>query len=304
VVNPKILDVVKQALEQHQKNYPSEEVYAAFDFDNTCILSDLGELAYVDQLQAGLYNKNPNYIDDLLPALPYKQRLIEILHRYHEVTDEEIRKGIQQDLTVYLIHAYFDFCQRDERGGYMFLIQLLKQITPKQVHEWIAYSVKRHHNKPSQTIDLETQDGTIKYSYQIGYQMNPVMDTVIRWLQTQQIPFVIVTGSLQPLIHTCAEKLWGISADQVIGMQSVIENDYYTGTLLEPVTYGEGKVNCLNKLFSFPPFLAAGDSNTDYPLLQYATSLRLVRDKGTQPFMTRVNQHIQEGEPWMIMPGV
>lgn len=94
----------------------------------------------------------------------------------------------------------------------------------------------------------------------------------------------IVTASPQEIIQSVSH-LFGIPTERVLGMQLSIENGLHSSEILEPFTYGKGKVERLKAVIGGSADLAFGDSINDFDLLGSAaqTGIFLDRGKGVVP---------------------
>jgi phosphoserine phosphatase len=89
------------------------------------------------------------------------------------------------------------------------------------------------------------------------------------------IEVFIVTASIQWAVEPGARAL-GLKNENVIGVETKIENNLVTETPALPITYRQGKVDALLKLtHGVKPFFASGNSTGDIELLESATHIRL-----------------------------
>lgn len=98
----------------------------------------------------------------------------------------------------------------------------------------------------------------------------PEMESLIRALLLRGWSVYVVTGSAGEVVATLAREL-GLPRDRVLGMDAVLGADgRFTDTLIEPVTWREGKTANLLARAGGPPDLAIGDSEGDIHLLESA----------------------------------
>ncbi|MFN3453956.1 MAG: HAD family hydrolase [Pseudobdellovibrio sp.] len=141
----------------------------------------------------------------------------------------------------------------DPRQAYVWLAQINKGKTLTQVREWALQAFKEI--KPSPIFDDQKK--------------------LIELLLKNNVQIYIVTASIKWAVEPGALAL-GLSNDNVIGVETSLENNIITDKPVFPITYRMGKVEALLKQTqNNKPFLASGNSMGDYELLEAATHCRL-----------------------------
>jgi HAD superfamily phosphoserine phosphatase-like hydrolase len=74
-------------------------------------------------------------------------------------------------------------------------------------------------------------------------------------------------------ILQAASRYIGVDASQIIGIDLVVKNGVLTNQLHGPVTFREGKVKGIELYVKTRPLFAAGDSDGDQQMLEYASKL-------------------------------
>ncbi len=98
---------------------------------------------------------------------------------------------------------------------------------------------------------------------------------LIDLLQKNNIQIYIVTASIKWAVEPGAKAL-GLTADHVIGVETLVANEIITDQPVHPITYKAGKVEAfLKQTNNQLPFLASGNSTGDLEMLESATHLRL-----------------------------
>lgn len=107
---------------------------------------------------------------------------------------------------------------------------------------------------------------------------NPIFSEqkrLIDLLKNHGVKIYIVTASIKWAVEPGALAL-GLSADNVIGVETEVINGVVTDKPVLPVTYRGGKVEALLKhTGNVKPFLASGNTMGDFELLENATHIRL-----------------------------
>lgn len=141
----------------------------------------------------------------------------------------------------------------DPRDAYVWLAQINKGLPLEKIRQWSAQAFEAIQPKP---IFQEQQK-------------------LIDLLKSYDTQIYIVTASIKWAVEPGAVAL-GLTADQVIGVETVVDNGIITDQPVLPITYRAGKVEALlKKTKGFYPFLCSGNSSGDIELLQAATHLRL-----------------------------
>lgn len=98
---------------------------------------------------------------------------------------------------------------------------------------------------------------------------------LIDLLQENNIQIYIVTASIKWAVEPGAIAL-GLTADHVIGVETVLTDGVITDQPVYPITYKAGKVEAFLKHTNNQfPFLASGNSTGDLEMLESATHVRL-----------------------------
>jgi len=110
----------------------------------------------------------------------------------------------------------------------------------------------------------------------------PEQQQIIEHLHKRGVVVYVVTASIKWAVEPAA-KLYNIPFDQVIGVQTKVENGIITNQQEGHITYREGKLTALlahtnNK----SPFYCAGNSKGDATLLEGSSHLRFVMASAPQ----------------------
>ena len=110
-------------------------------------------------------------------------------------------------------------------------------------------------------------------------QPNPIFTEqrkLVDLLKQNQVKIYIVTASIKWAVEPGALAL-GIPAENVIGIETQVENNIISDLGILPLTYRAGKVEALFKhTANQAPFLASGNTMGDFELLKSATDVQLV----------------------------
>jgi HAD superfamily phosphoserine phosphatase-like hydrolase len=141
----------------------------------------------------------------------------------------------------------------DPRDAYIWLAQINKDIALVTVQEWAQKAFDSI--RPSPLFDEQKK--------------------LISLLKSHDVKVYIVTASIKWAVEPGARAM-GLTADDVIGVETEVKNGLITDVKVLPITYRQGKVDALvHKTNGVKPFLSSGNTIGDYELLQTATHIRL-----------------------------
>jgi phosphoserine phosphatase len=108
---------------------------------------------------------------------------------------------------------------------------------------------------------------------------------LIKFLKQHDWEIYIVTASPEQGISAVADH-FSVLENHVIGMRQEKSNEGRNlPQIIEPYTYGEGKVKAIQSRIGKMPDLAFGDSFNDYPMLCKATKMAVAIDRGNPEFV-------------------
>ncbi len=141
----------------------------------------------------------------------------------------------------------------DPRPAYLWLAQINKNQNLDQIRQWADEAYNQIEPNP------------------IFSEQKKLIDL----LQSHNVKIYVVTASIKWAVEPGARAL-GLKNEQVIGVETMIENNIITDRPVYPVTYREGKIEALLKVTGNKrPFLCAGNTIGDFELLKSATHLRM-----------------------------
>lgn len=141
----------------------------------------------------------------------------------------------------------------DPRAAYVWLAQILAGYPLTQVREWAEQALQA----------LQP------------FAIFPEQKKLVDLLRMHGVRVYIVTASVKWAVEPGARRL-GLTEDDVLGVETAVENGLVTARGLEPITYREGKAQALlAKTGGRKPYLCSGNSTGDVQLLECATDVRL-----------------------------
>jgi phosphoserine phosphatase len=227
---------------------------ACFDFDNTLIRNDFGE-----KLMEAIVRDGMQYIPKDLSSL-FRDNSF---WKDHTIHSTETKAPLLWEEYTYQLKEF------GIEQGYRWTSFLFQGMNQAKFYEF------------SRKIWAEV--GTPKSESAVLPQAE--MLDLIRYLHAFQWDVYIVTASPEIGIAAIAHH-FEISESRVIGMRQVQTAE---GTslpqIIEPYTYGEGKVRAIETRIGRLPDLAFGDSFNDYPMLCSAKKAAVAIDRGNPEFV-------------------
>lgn len=235
-------DSLVRAIEQHLANAKEpfddthDKPFAVFDFDNTCIVNDVGDaiFSYLSGHQL-LRDRELLGEADMSPA-------------YHE--------------RVY--HANYALLEAGKtKAAYMLNARLFSGFTPGEAEAITLAAL---------TEEGTRLGSKMLYGHHIERGIVPRREilAIMDYLRNKGVVIWIISATPEPAIRA-AMKHFGIVGN-VVGSRSVMHDGIYASELIEPLSMFEGKVECIRAYVdpTRAPLLVAGDSMSDLPMLEIA----------------------------------
>lgn len=223
---------------------------AAFDFDNTLVRNDFGEAVMELFLSEGV------------PA--FKQ---DISSFFSVENLDKILASRFKDSSLFRSLVLSEYESIQSRSGleasYRWSSWIFSGHSPEELKEISKRVWNEHASDPN------------SHSVRIYKPMKELVDHLI----SNGWEVWIVTASPQEIIQSVS-PLFGIPEERVLGMNLVLENGIHSSKILEPFTYGAGKVERFKAATGAFADFAFGDSINDFPLLKSATRAGIFLDRG------------------------
>lgn len=142
---------------------------------------------------------------------------------------------------------------QDARKAFLWLAQIHKGVPLKTVRQWAQES-------------FDKKKGIVCF---------PAIKNLISYLQSKKVEVFVVTASVKWAVEPCVAQL-GIPFENVLGIQTKVENGVITDIQDGPITYREGKAEILlQKNNNVRPILSCGNTMGDYWMLDISTHVQL-----------------------------
>lgn len=148
---------------------------------------------------------------------------------------------------------YQEMKQKNPQQAYLWLAQICKGHALTEVHDWAKDALKAHHPVP---VFSEQQK-------------------LIQLFLSKGVQVYIITASVKWAVEP-GMSFFGLNYDNVIGIETAVDNGVVSDRQQGSISYREGKVTALlEKTNGKKPFFASGNTMGDFELLKSATHLQL-----------------------------
>lgn len=279
----------------------AEQPLAVFDFDNTCILNDIGELFSHFLIDEMLYRYDLNEFWDLIHPDDGRDTLYNVTESALQIPAEH--RSTSMDYGHYLYEMGALYGRRLARAGkadcYQWAVRLHVGMTEQQIHNYSKQAIRR---ELSRVVERQNRynpvlDTQAPVSIGRGIRMFQEIYTLIQTLKANNFDVWIVSATNIWTVRSFA-KIFQITPDRVLGNSLLAGPDnILTSETIPPVLFRQGKVEAIQKYIGRTPVLAFGDSDTDLEMLVNATDLSVVIDVGNTELHAAAQKH-----GWAIQP--
>jgi phosphoserine phosphatase len=211
-----------------------ETPFAIFDFDNTCIINDIGEATFAYMCRNKLL-KDTNLIGQ------YEGD-------YHEAVFKKY---------------YALYGDGKIKEAYTLNSTMFSGLTPQEAGEVVSATIEAEGSEIGET---KLYGITIAR----GLALRPQVIELMQFLKSNGVRVWVVSASTEIAVRVALEH-FGIGGD-LIGVKGVVTDGVITRELESPMPIIEGKVECMRKYIdqSQAPLLVIDDSTTGLPILETA----------------------------------
>lgn len=176
---------------------------------------------------------------------------------------------------------YFDWKAKDPQGAYLWLAQINQGHELSRVRYWAKECLKLHPQWPLFTAQKK----------------------IIHWLKSKGIRVFVVTASIKWAVEPFAELL-GLHYDDVIGVETKVENGIVTDQQNGFITWKEGKSrSLLERTQGVAPIFCSGNTMGDLALIECSQLIKMAvtsAKEGEELFETELAlQKIAHEKNWL-----
>lgn len=259
---------------------PSGRPVAVFDFDNTCILGDIGELFSHYLIDEMRYRYDLNDFWDEVHPDDGKKELKKITEEALNVrADERENSPIYQDYLAEMGALYGRRYRREgRRACYEWAVRLHVGLTEEEMRRWTAEAIERELRRERGVEERRCQRGEVVQIHRGIRTIQEIRD-LFGALEAAGFDVWIVSATNIWSVQVFG-AYFGIPRERILGNRVEVKKGRLTSKPEHPVLFREGKVEAIEKFIGKRPALVAGDTITDYEMLCMADKVSLVIDRG------------------------
>ena len=249
---------------------PDGPPLAVFDFDNTCIFHDIGELFSHYLIDEMLYRYDLEAFWELIDPRDGRAHIRELVERLQALPEDE--RTASPSYAQYLAEMGAVYARKYMREGtaacYEWAVRLHVGLTPDQLRRRSREAIELEIGRTlEREIRRTTRDEQVRINR--GIRVHEEFRQLIGALECAGWEVWVVSATNQWTVETIAELAFGVPASGTLSDQTV-----------EPVLYRQGKVDIIRQEIGRHPALVFGDSQTDFEMLCSATELAVLVDRG------------------------
>jgi len=240
---------------------------AVFDCDGTIIKGDVGEAMFRFQVEHFLFRESPG---EIWTEHPLRTELHD-LYRSLSSSPPLLRThdpGAARFAELLYSWYFAKISEGKTESACSDIVRLFAGFSNDELREIAADTVRHERLAPCE----ETNAESLQLPRGIRYVREVCL--LMEWLRNRDFNIWVVSGSNRWSVEEVCRPL-SIPASNVLGIDLLATQGFYTPHVVRPVPVLEGKVRALETRSTPPPSIVVSDSLTDLPLFRYATGLRV-----------------------------
>jgi phosphoserine phosphatase len=290
---PDVLERIRAAVSGTKSG---DQPVVVFDFDNTCIAGDIGEL-FAQYMIEGLYYRCDETFWSLVDEEDGREELRDLVQRCRRPahwggrTLEDVPQSEREDdptFRTYLSEMSILYNRKLAREGkascYPWAVQLHAGLSVADIRRWSEYAIADELSRDRKPTRLDKTSRGEDVEIHRGIRILGEIRDLMHALHRHNFQVWIVTASNRWTVECFAQR-FDISPERVIGNQLVPgPRGLLSDQLVAPSLFRHGKVQAIKRDIGKRPSIVFGDSITDLEMLEAATDLAVLIDAG-DPFM-------------------
>ncbi|MGM0556351.1 MAG: HAD family hydrolase [Myxococcota bacterium] len=272
---------------------------AVFDFDNTLIRGDIGELFSHYLIDEVAYRYDLDAFWALIDEADGRGHIRSLTERLLSMDPTERRAT--PDYRQYLAEMGAVYGRKYAREGkaacYRWAVRLHVGLRPADIRELTHRAIDREVARALEVEERTTTRGeTVRISR--GIRRHAQMRELIDALERVGFDVWVVSATNQWSVEAFAERAFGVPRERVLGNRVAEADDgILTDRTLQPVLFGDGKVDIIAQEIGRRPALVFGDSTTDLEMMRHASHLGVLIDRGEQAMRDAAEEY-----DWAVQP--
>lgn len=272
---------------------------AVFDFDNTLICGDIGELFSHYLIDELAYRYDLDGFWRLIDEADGREYIRELTDRVLALDPDARPKSPAYRQYLAEMGAVYGrkYAREGKAACYRWAVRLHVGMRPEQIRELTLRAVDRELARPLGVEERRTRRGeTVRIRR--GIRRHTQMYELVRALDDVGFDVWVVSATNEWSVQAFAERAFGVPSQRVLGNRVVADDDgVLTDRTRDPVLFGQGKVDIIEEKIGRAPALVFGDSDTDLEMLQAATHLAVLIDRGEQVMLDAAAEY-----DWAVQP--
>lgn len=278
----------------------AEAPVAVFDFDNTCIFGDIGELFSHYLIDEVGYRYDLDAFWRLIDPRDGRDHIRGLAEALLAAPPEARKAGAIYE--EYLAEMGAVYARKYRREGasscYEWAVRLHVGMLPDEIRRGTVEAICR---EVDADVDVELRGTSRGNDVRIarGIRIHREFRQLISALDDLGFEVWVVSATNQWTVETFAEREFGVPAERVLGNRLAFEADgrILSDRTLAPVLYRQGKADIIAQEIGRQPALVFGDSWTDFEMMCQASQLAVLIDRGQAELRAEA-----EDLGWAIQP--
>lgn len=246
---------------------------AVLDFDNTCIRGDLGESLHRHLCERLAYALDDEQFWATLDPADGRDRL-------RDAWGQRDTAGWDRERFVVDLMATYArrLIRTGPAGAYGWATTLHAGLAPGAL-EWFAGDVFALEQGRASAHRSATAPDGVHVRIADGLAIRPAIVDLVRALDAIGAEVWIVSATCEWGVRAAAPSV-GVPVDRVIGNRCRVVDGRITAEREGPTTWRGGKVDAIRQRIARRPVLAIGDAWTDAEMLEHASEVAILIDRG------------------------
>lgn len=276
-----------------------ERPLAVFDFDNTCIFHDIGELFSHFLIDEFGYRYDLDAFWELVDPRDGREHIRSLTDQLAQM--DPVARRDSDLYAQYLAEMGAIYGRKYVREGaapcYEWAVRLHVGMTPAEIRGQTIRAMKREVGAPIEREVRQTRRGE-KVRINHGIRVHEEFRRLIPALERAGFEVWVVSATNQWTVETFAEIVFGVPAQRVLGNRVHMgEDGRLSARTCQPVLYRQGKVDIIAQEIGRQPSLVFGDSKTDFEMMCHAADLAVLVDRGHPELQEEAHQR-----GWAVQP--
>lgn len=295
-----VTDALWQVIEEHghDGDVPEgERPVVALDFDNTCILGDVGETVHYVLCERFGYALDDEAFWDVIDPEDGRERLrgtwAELRTRgVQDASEGEEAAAFANDL----IAVYSRRMQRlGKAAAYGWAPRMHVGLSPAWLRRFSLAHFEAEGARPVRWEERVAPDGFV-LRMQRGLRVRPAFRSLVKVFSEHGFDVWVISATNSWTVQAVAPTL-GVSSSRIVGNACRVVGDRITAEREGPTTWRAGKVEAIDQYIGRRPVLAVGDTWTDLEMLGCARSLSILVDRGDEELAD-----LADASGWLRVP--